>query len=154
MVLLTRHEESIKARFCFAFSINLLQSLNLFELLLLCTKSFMKFSSFINLENLCYSSFHSLLPLPKRIRQGLTAWILLFLFWCVVLLWLRIRSFLTESNNVMWSMYPNSHNGMIRLCCCCCGGSGLVPLELAFCIIWLHFMVCGVHCVFEVAFFW
>ena len=88
MVFLTRHEESIKARLCFAFSINLsnknleyfsnpLQALNLFELLLLlCTKSFLKFSGFLNLENLCYSSFHSLLPLPKRIRQGLTAWIL------------------------------------------------------------------------------
>ena len=92
MVLLTRHEESIKARLCFAFtknsffqswilfhsiSYNPLQALNLFELLLLlCTKSFLKFSGFPNLENLCYSSFHSLLPLPKRIRQGLTAWIL------------------------------------------------------------------------------
>ena len=85
MVLLTRHEESIKARLCFAFIINLsntysynpLQALNLFELLLLlCTKSFLKFSGFPNLENLCYSSFHSLLPLSKRIRQGLTAWIL------------------------------------------------------------------------------
>ena len=84
MVLLTRHEESIKARLCFSFqeswtliSYNPLQALNLFELLLLlCTKSFLKFSGFPNLENLCYSSFHSLLPLPKRIRQGLTAWIL------------------------------------------------------------------------------
>ena len=27
-------------------------------------------------KNLCYSSFHSLLPLLKRILQGLTAWIL------------------------------------------------------------------------------
>ena len=89
MVFLTRHEESIKTRLCFAFlfiqswiifqsiSYNPLQALNLFELLLLlCTKSFLKFSGFPNLENLCYSSFHSLLPLPKRIRQGLTAWIL------------------------------------------------------------------------------
>ena len=90
MVFLTRHEESIKARLCFAFlnkskfnlsflsiQYNPLQALNLFELLLLlCTKSFLKFSDFPNLENLCYSSFHSLLPLPKRIRQGLTAWIL------------------------------------------------------------------------------
>ena len=89
MVFLARHEESIKARLCFAFSINSfiqswtlisynpLQALNLFELLLLLwTKSFLKFSGFPNLENLCYSSFHSLLPLPKRIRQGLTAWIL------------------------------------------------------------------------------
>ena len=60
------------------YSYNPLQALNLFELLLLllCTKSFLKFSGFPNLENLCYSSFHSLLPLPKRIRQGLTAWIL------------------------------------------------------------------------------
>ena len=84
MVLLARHKASIKARLWFAFqytfytySYNPLQALNLFELLLLlCTKSFLKFSGFLNLENLCYSSFHSLLPLPKRIRQGLTAWIL------------------------------------------------------------------------------
>ena len=84
MTFLTRHEESIKARLCFTFqkswtiiSYNPLQALNLFELLLLlCTKSFLKFSGFLNLENLCYSSFNSLLPLPKRIRQGLTAWIL------------------------------------------------------------------------------
>ena len=87
MVVLTRHEESIKARLCFAFQQSLIlfqsisynpwQALNLFELLLLlCTKSFLKFSGFPNLENLCYSSFHSLLPLPKRIRQGLTTWIL------------------------------------------------------------------------------
>ena len=27
-------------------------------------------------QNLCYSSFYSILPLPKRIRQGLTVWIL------------------------------------------------------------------------------
>ena len=87
MVVLTRHEESIKARLCFAFQAswilfqsfhyNPLQALNLFELLLLlCTKIFLKFSGFLNLKNLCYSSFHYLLPLPKRIRQGLTAWIL------------------------------------------------------------------------------
>ena len=84
MGVLTRHEESIKARLCFAFRYillllfnNPLQALTLFEfLLLLCTKSFLKFSGFPNLENLCYSYFHSLLPLPKRIRQGLTAWIL------------------------------------------------------------------------------
>ena len=84
MVLLTRHEESIKSKtfFCISKSIqsilyNPLQALNLFELLLLlCAKSFQKFSGFLNLENLCYSFFSSLLPLPKRIRQGLTAWIL------------------------------------------------------------------------------
>ena len=67
MVLLTRHEESIKARLCFSFSINLsntysynhLQAWNLFELLLLLAfaKSFTKFSGFPSLENLCYSSF-------------------------------------------------------------------------------------------------
>lgn len=71
-----------KALFCISsilntYSYNPLQALNLFELLLLlCTKSFPKFSGFLNLENLCYSSFHSLLPLPKRICQGLIAWIL------------------------------------------------------------------------------
>jgi len=87
MVVLAKHEESIKARLCFAFQVswtlfqsilwNPLQALNLFELLhLLCAKSFPKFSDFLNLENLCYSFFSSLLPLPNRIRQGLTAWIL------------------------------------------------------------------------------
>jgi len=92
MVLLTRHEESIKARLCFTFynnntsiqiqsiflsiQYNLLQALNLFELLLLlCAKSFPKFSGFQNLENLCYSFFSSLLPLPKRVRLRLTVWI-------------------------------------------------------------------------------
>ena len=97
MVLLTRHEESIKAKLCFAFQIN--QSLHLsfpihslhkqffphwflslFELLLLLpfAKSFPKFSGFPNLENktCAIHLFHSLLPLPKRIRQGLTTWIL------------------------------------------------------------------------------
>ena len=58
-----------------SISYNPLQALNIFELLL-CAKSFPKFSGFLNLENLCYSFFSSLLPLPKRIRQGLTAWIL------------------------------------------------------------------------------
>ena len=70
--------------FLSSLSNNLIQSFTSLEslwislklLLLLCTKSFLKFSGFLNLENLCYSSFHSLLPLPKRIRQGLTAWIL------------------------------------------------------------------------------
>ena len=99
MVLLTRHEDSIRARLCFAFSQSTNQSFytsifsnsfftqaifshwfpSLFELLLLLlpfAKSFPKFYGFLNLENLCYSSFHSLLPPPKRIRQGLTAWIL------------------------------------------------------------------------------
>jgi len=51
--------------------------LNLFELLLLpFAKSFPKFSSFPNLENCAIHLFHSLLPLPKIIHQGLTAWIL------------------------------------------------------------------------------
>ena len=78
MAFLTRHEESIKARLCFAFSINSffhtftfpinpLQALNLFELLLLlCTKSFLKFSGFPNLENLCYSSFSFSSPFAKK----------------------------------------------------------------------------------------
>ena len=43
-------------------------------------KAFQNFSGFLNLENLCYSFFSSLLPLPKRIRQGLTAWILFVSF--------------------------------------------------------------------------
>ena len=71
MVLLARHEESIKARLWFAFqytfytySINPLQALNLFELLLLlCTKSFLVF---LNLENLCYSSFSFYSPFAKK----------------------------------------------------------------------------------------
>ena len=75
MVFLARHEESIKARLWFAFqswilfqsiSYNPLQALNLFELLLLCTKSFMKFSGFPNLENLCYSSFSFPSPFAKK----------------------------------------------------------------------------------------
>ena len=87
MVLLTRHEESIKARLCFAFShqSNLLiytsiffnsfftQAilphcfLSLFELLLLpFAKSFPKFSSFPNLENLWYSSFSFSSPFAKK----------------------------------------------------------------------------------------
>ena len=88
MVFLTRHEESIKARLCFAFSIIHSILLHLFHTILykswislnffffLLPKAFPSFLVFLNLENLCYSSFHSLLPLPKRIRQGLTAWIL------------------------------------------------------------------------------
>ena len=79
MVFLTRHEESIKARLCFAFQeswilfqsfhYNPLQALNLFELLLLlCTKSFLKFFGFPNLEKLCY--FHSLLSFPKEGRTN------------------------------------------------------------------------------------
>ena len=51
--------------------------LNLFELLLLLfVKSLPKFSGFLNLENCVIHLLHSLLPLLKRIRQGLTAWIL------------------------------------------------------------------------------
>ena len=83
MAFLTRHEESIKARLCFAFLKNLsnnnleqlfhynpLQALNLFELLLLlCTKSFLKFSGFLNLENLCYSSFSFSSPFAKKNSQ-------------------------------------------------------------------------------------
>ena len=49
----------------------------LFELILLpLAKSPPKFSDFPNLENYAIHHFHSLLPLPKRIHQGLTAWIL------------------------------------------------------------------------------
>ena len=77
MVFLTRHGESIKARLCFAFQkscilfqsfhYNPLQALNLFELLLLlCTKSFLKFSGFLNLENLCYSSSSFSSPFAKK----------------------------------------------------------------------------------------
>ena len=74
MVLLTRHEESIKERLCFVHLItiqsilyNPLQALNLFELLLLlCAKSFPKFSGFLNLENLCYSSFSFFSPFAKK----------------------------------------------------------------------------------------
>ena len=72
MVFLTWHEESIKARLCFAFqailntySYNPLQALNLFELIL-CTKSFLKFSGFLNLENLCYSSSSFSSPFAKK----------------------------------------------------------------------------------------
>ena len=94
MVILTRLEESIKARLCFKFQIN--HSIHLsfpihslhkqfFTLISeslwtssssVFVKSFLKFSGYLNLENLCYSFFSSLLPLPKRIRQGLTSWIL------------------------------------------------------------------------------
>ena len=82
MVFLTRHEESIKARLCFAFSINSffqswilfqsisynpLQALKFFELLLLpFAKSFPKFAGFPNLENLCYSSFSFPSPFAKK----------------------------------------------------------------------------------------
>ena len=52
--------------------------LSLFELLLLLSfaKSFPKFFGFPNLENCAIHLFHSLLPLQKRIHQGLTALIL------------------------------------------------------------------------------
>ena len=77
MVFLTRHKESIKTRLCYTLihsfntftliSYNPLQALNLFELLLLlCTKSFLKFSGFPNLENLCYSSFSFPSPFAKK----------------------------------------------------------------------------------------
>ena len=76
MVFLTRHEESIKARLCFAFSfihsinqsfpihslhkqvfhIDFWVSLNFFFFFLL-PKAFQSFLVFLNLENLCYSSF-------------------------------------------------------------------------------------------------
>ena len=77
MAFLTRHEESIKARLCFAFQVSwtLIHtilykpwiSLNLFELLLLlCIKIFLKFYGFLNLENLCYSSFSFCSPFAKK----------------------------------------------------------------------------------------
>ena len=90
MVLLTRHEESIKEKALFCISRSIFSNsfftqaifplwfLSLFELFLLLpfAKSFPKFSGFPNLENFFYSSFSFPFPLPKRIRQGLTAWIL------------------------------------------------------------------------------
>ena len=96
MVFLTRHKESIKAILWFAFveylqdllttftnnHYNLLQPLNLFENLLLLlllplSKAFKSFLVFQTLKTKCaIHLFHSLLPLPKRIRQGLTTWIL------------------------------------------------------------------------------
>ena len=88
MVFLTRHEESIKARLWFAFQVSFNSFfrqqtfpnwfLNLFELLLLLllSKAFKSFLVFQTLKTCAIHLFHSLLPLPKRIRQGLTAWIL------------------------------------------------------------------------------
>jgi len=92
MVFLTIHKESIKARPWLAFK-QLLQLLNFFEQLLrnletfashLSSSSFSKkFSKFYVFKTLffcrkqkCVISFHSLLPLPKRIQQGLIASIL------------------------------------------------------------------------------
>ena len=90
MVLLTRHEESIKARLCFAFQdlsfpihslhkqffhIHFWVSLNFFFFFLL-PKAFQSFLVFQTLKTCTIHSFHSLLPLSKRIRQGLTTWIL------------------------------------------------------------------------------
>ena len=93
MAFLTRHEESIKARLCFAFSIILFNnnleyfsnqsltilykpwiSLNFFFFFV--PKALWSFLVFQTLKTCAIHSFHSLLPLPKRIRQGLTAWIL------------------------------------------------------------------------------
>ena len=109
MVLLTRHEDSIRARLCFAFSQSTNQSFytsifsnsfftqaifshwfpSLFATHLSSSSSFpkklSKFSVFQTLffckwkfcrKQKCAISFHSLLPLPKRIQQGLIAWIL------------------------------------------------------------------------------
>ena len=79
MVLLTIHEESIKVRLCFVFSINLSNLiLNIF--FFLCQK-LPKFPGFQTLffhrkQNCVIHLFQSLLPFPKRIRQGLTVWIL------------------------------------------------------------------------------
>jgi len=86
MVLLTRHEESIKAVLCFVFDtyIYLFQFIlytsnfsTLISEFLPFAKSFPKFSGFLNLDNLCYWSF-SLFSLFQK-NKGLTAWILLCL---------------------------------------------------------------------------
>jgi len=92
MVFLIRHEESIKARLCFAFWINhfsnlsnkLIQSFTSLESLeislnfffFFVPKAFWSFLVFQTLKTCAIHPFHSLLPLPKRIRQGLIAWIL------------------------------------------------------------------------------
>ena len=74
-----------KALFCIlrilnTYSYNPLQALNLFELLLLLyTKKLSKVFWFFKPWKLVLFIFSSLLLLPKRIRQGLTAWILLCL---------------------------------------------------------------------------
>lgn len=87
MIFLTRHEESIKAWPWLALDITFYNSLEqllrnlcyLFFFFFLCQK-LSEFSGFQTLffhrKQKCVISFHSLLPLPKRIRQGLTAWIL------------------------------------------------------------------------------
>ena len=90
MVFLTKHEESIKARPWLAFKwlLNffkqLLRNLETFPTHLSSSSSFpkklSKFSVFQTLffyrKQKCAISFHSLLSLPKRIQQGLIAWIL------------------------------------------------------------------------------
>ena len=89
MVVLTRHEEFIKTRLCFAFSINsFFQSWTLIHTILytpwislnvfffFVPKAFWSFLVFQTLKICAIHLFHSLLPLPKRIRQWLTAWIL------------------------------------------------------------------------------
>ena len=94
MAFLTRHEESIKARLCFAFSINLSNnnlehlfhailykpwiSLNFFFFFV--PKAFWSFLVFQTLKTCAIHPFHSLLPMPKRIPQGLIAWILFVSF--------------------------------------------------------------------------
>ena len=103
MVLLTRHEESIKARLCFVFSINLSKQ-SFYQFISIISFNHLSIFSFISFNSCSVSSslhlsksfcsklslprkvfcsktcaihlFHSLLPLPKRIRQGLTARIL------------------------------------------------------------------------------
>ena len=85
----TRHEESIKARLCFAFQVSWILyfsnhfitilykpwiSLNFFFFFV--PKAFWSFLVFQTLKTCAIHPFHSLLPLPKRICQGLTAWIL------------------------------------------------------------------------------
>ena len=89
MVFLTRHEESIKARPWIAFQNSFITIITILYNLWISLSIFLNFFFFFlcqklskvfwfpNLENksVLYI-FHSLLSLPKRIRQGLTTWIL------------------------------------------------------------------------------
>ena len=89
MVLLVKHEVSVKTRLWFAFKIyHSFQSLTLIHTILykawislnvfffFVPKAFWSFLVFQTLKTCVIHLFHSLLPLPKRICQGLTAWIL------------------------------------------------------------------------------
>jgi len=124
MVLLTRHEESIKARLWFAFQWSGTTFTTYESLWTSSSSSFAKnipkFFGFPNLENCAIHLFHFLLPLPKRIPQGLTAWILfVFLFslfqknkglttWILLSLFSLVKEFnKTQSENSFDS--PLSH---------------------------------------------